>query len=220
MLGCQTFGPRRVQTWQDKACCIQPWGQLRRVSYEGVPEGIPNSRAEFGLTPTRPIQLLQVSLSGPFVSMPRICLYLVHAFLQVITRLIQRSHQIWAMASERPLPYPQLTACAFLVWLPLSGSGFVNMRGSAESTFISRQSQQMAPGLANSMGLFLQKTNIIRDYLEDYAPRSAWLQRVGLKWTRGRWPSFLAPVGAAPGILPARKTMTSDARAAQCKGHH
>ena len=118
------------------------------------------------------------------------------------------------------LPYPQLTACAFLVWLPLSGSGFVNMRGSAESTFISRQSQQMAQGLANSMGLFLQKTNIIRDYLEDYAPRSAWLQRVGLKWTRGRWPSFLAPVGAEPGILPARKTMTSDARAAQFKGHH
>ena len=31
-----------------------------------------------------------------------------------------------------------------------------------------------ASGLANSMGLFLQKTNIIRDYLEDYAPVLVW----------------------------------------------
>ena len=29
-------------------------------------------------------------------------------------------------------------------------------------------------GLANSMGLFLQKTNIIRDYKEDYAPALVW----------------------------------------------
>merc|ERR1719413_52013 len=37
-------------------------------------------------------------------------------------------------------------------------------------------------GLANSMGLFLQKTNIIRDYLEDYVDgRAFWPQSV---WRR------------------------------------
>ena len=37
----------------------------------------------------------------------------------------------------------------------------------------------MTLGLANSMGLFLQKTNIIRDYLEDYVDgRAFWPQEV------------------------------------------
>ena len=36
--------------------------------------------------------------------------------------------------------------------------------------------------LANSMGLFLQKTNIIRDYLEDtIEDRCFWPEQVGLK---------------------------------------
>ena len=40
-------------------------------------------------------------------------------------------------------------------------------------------------GLANSMGLFLQKTNIIRDYLEDYADgRAFWPQEVWRKFAR------------------------------------
>lgn len=43
-------------------------------------------------------------------------------------------------------------------------------------------------GLANSMGLFLQKTNIIRDYLEDYVPQLEWTSRR----FRGRWASLLA----------------------------
>eukprot|EP00442_Polarella_glacialis_P058749 CAMPEP_0115059906 /NCGR_PEP_ID=MMETSP0227-20121206/7172_1 /TAXON_ID=89957 /ORGANISM="Polarella glacialis, Strain CCMP 1383" /LENGTH=786 /DNA_ID=CAMNT_0002445069 /DNA_START=128 /DNA_END=2488 /DNA_ORIENTATION=+ len=39
-------------------------------------------------------------------------------------------------------------------------------------------------GLANSMGLFLQKTNIIRDYLEDYVDgRAFWPQTVWKKYT-------------------------------------
>lgn len=39
-------------------------------------------------------------------------------------------------------------------------------------------------GLANSMGLFLQKTNIIRDYLEDYVDgRAFWPQSVWRKYT-------------------------------------
>jgi len=41
------------------------------------------------------------------------------------------------------------------------------------------ESKGMTLGLANSMGLFLQKTNIIRDYLEDYADgRAFWPQQV------------------------------------------
>ena len=40
-------------------------------------------------------------------------------------------------------------------------------------------------GLANSMGLFLQKTNIIRDYLEDYADgRAFWPQEAWQKFAR------------------------------------
>ena len=40
-------------------------------------------------------------------------------------------------------------------------------------------------GLANSMGLFLQKTNIIRDYLEDYADgRAFWPQDVWKRFAR------------------------------------
>jgi len=40
-------------------------------------------------------------------------------------------------------------------------------------------------GLANSMGLFLQKTNIIRDYLEDYADgRAFWPQQVWRQFAR------------------------------------
>ena len=40
-------------------------------------------------------------------------------------------------------------------------------------------------GLANSMGLYLQKTNIIRDYLEDYADnRAYWPQEVWRKFAR------------------------------------
>jgi len=40
-----------------------------------------------------------------------------------------------------------------------------------------------ALGLANSMGLFLQKTNIIRDYLEDYVDRRAF-------WPRDVWRTY------------------------------
>jgi len=40
-------------------------------------------------------------------------------------------------------------------------------------------------GLANSMGLFLQKTNILRDYLEDYADgRAFWPQEVWKRFAR------------------------------------
>ena len=38
--------------------------------------------------------------------------------------------------------------------------------------------------LANTMGLFLQKTNIIRDYLEDYVDgRAFWPQEIWKKYT-------------------------------------
>lgn len=41
--------------------------------------------------------------------------------------------------------------------------------------------------LSNSMGLFLQKTNIIRDYLEDYIDgRAFWPQEVRTRQTRMR----------------------------------
>lgn len=40
-------------------------------------------------------------------------------------------------------------------------------------------------GLANSMGLFLQKTNIVRDYLEDYVDgRAFWPQEAWKRFAR------------------------------------
>ena len=48
-----------------------------------------------------------------------------------------------------------------------------------------RVSSGQTLGLANSMGLYLQKTNIIRDYLEDYADnRAYWPQEVWRKFAR------------------------------------
>lgn len=52
-----------------------------------------------------------------------------------------------------------------------------------------------APELANSMGLFLQKTNIIRDYLEDYVDgRAFWPQDVWKKHSKtGQLGEFALP---------------------------
>ncbi|CAM9145188.1 unnamed protein product, partial [Laminaria digitata] len=53
----------------------------------------------------------------------------------------------------------------------------------------------LAPQLANSMGLFLQKTNIIRDYLEDYVDgRAFWPQDVWKKHSKtGQLGEFALP---------------------------
>ncbi|RYG70284.1 squalene synthase [archaeon] len=46
--------------------------------------------------------------------------------------------------------------------------------------------QQAAKTKANTMGLFLQKTNIIRDYLEDYCEgRTFWPQEIWRQYTKG-----------------------------------
>ena len=48
-----------------------------------------------------------------------------------------------------------------------------------ETPLRTQMNPDMTLGLANSMGLFLQKTNIIRDYLEDYVDgRAFWPQEV------------------------------------------
>jgi len=60
-------------------------------------------------------------------------------------------------------------------------------------------------GLANSMGLFLQKTNIIRDYLEDYVDgRAFWPQSVWRKHaTTGDLGEFARPTAHGAGsVLP------------------
>eukprot|EP00633_Aureoumbra_lagunensis_P001692 CAMPEP_0197302274 /NCGR_PEP_ID=MMETSP0890-20130614/50941_1 /TAXON_ID=44058 ORGANISM="Aureoumbra lagunensis, Strain CCMP1510" /NCGR_SAMPLE_ID=MMETSP0890 /ASSEMBLY_ACC=CAM_ASM_000533 /LENGTH=662 /DNA_ID=CAMNT_0042781821 /DNA_START=173 /DNA_END=2163 /DNA_ORIENTATION=- len=65
-------------------------------------------------------------------------------------------------------------------------NGYENTELEAEGDlkwpFCDAKNPQQNLGLANSMGLFLQKTNIIRDYLEDYVdgrafwPKSLWRQ--------------------------------------------
>jgi len=57
-------------------------------------------------------------------------------------------------------------------------------------------------GLANSMGLFLQKANIIRDYLEDYVDgRSFWPQSVWKKHTKaGDLGEFARPTAHGAGV--------------------
>jgi len=59
-------------------------------------------------------------------------------------------------------------------------------------------------GLANSMGLFLQKTNIIRDYLEDYADgRAFWPAEVWRTFSRtSELGEFARPTAHGAGILP------------------
>ena len=59
-------------------------------------------------------------------------------------------------------------------------------------------------GLANSMGLFLQKTNIIRDYLEDYADgRAFWPQEVWTKFARTtELGEFARPTAHGAGVRP------------------
>eukprot|EP00965_Chrysotila_dentata_P184705 6097014-Pleurochrysis_carterae.AAC.1 len=55
-------------------------------------------------------------------------------------------------------------------------------------------------GLANSMGLFLQKTNIIRDYLEDYVDgRAFWPAEARARARLSRWRTRArAPARATP----------------------
>eukprot|EP00405_Crypthecodinium_cohnii_P015076 CAMPEP_0206461530 /NCGR_PEP_ID=MMETSP0324_2-20121206/25423_1 /ASSEMBLY_ACC=CAM_ASM_000836 /TAXON_ID=2866 /ORGANISM="Crypthecodinium cohnii, Strain Seligo" /LENGTH=793 /DNA_ID=CAMNT_0053933483 /DNA_START=13 /DNA_END=2394 /DNA_ORIENTATION=- len=57
-------------------------------------------------------------------------------------------------------------------------------------------------GLANSMGLFLQKCNIIRDYLEDYVDgRAFWPQTVWKKYsTTGDLGEFARPTAHGAGV--------------------
>lgn len=64
-------------------------------------------------------------------------------------------------------------------------------------------------GLANSMGLFLQKTNIIRDYLEDFVDgRAFWPQSSWKKFTKtGDLGEFARPTAHAAGErLPLKRT--------------
>ncbi|CAM9496045.1 unnamed protein product [Ectocarpus sp. 12 AP-2014] len=63
------------------------------------------------------------------------------------------------------------------------------------ATGIEGQELLLAPELANSMGLFLQKTNIIRDYLEDYVDgRAFWPQDVWKKHAKtGQLGEFALP---------------------------
>lgn len=58
-------------------------------------------------------------------------------------------------------------------------------------------------GLANSMGLFLQKTNIIRDYLEDFVDgRAFWPQTIWRKHTKtGNLGEFARPTAHGAGLL-------------------
>jgi len=59
-------------------------------------------------------------------------------------------------------------------------------------------------GLANSMGLFLQKTNIIRDYLEDYVDsRAFWPQEAWRKFARTtELGEFARPTSIGAGRYP------------------
>ncbi|CAN0161598.1 unnamed protein product [Scytosiphon promiscuus] len=63
------------------------------------------------------------------------------------------------------------------------------------ATGIEAQELLHTPALANSMGLFLQKTNIIRDYLEDYVDgRAFWPQDVWKKHSKtGQLGEFALP---------------------------
>ena len=74
--------------------------------------------------------------------------------------------------------------------------------------------------LANSMGLFLQKTNIIRDYLEDYADgRAFWPADVWTRFARtSELGEFARPTAHGAGAYPAAYDAITDPKGAQIVG--
>jgi farnesyl-diphosphate farnesyltransferase len=76
----------------------------------------------------------------------------------------------------------------------------------------SEQVQLVAKTIANTTGLFLQKTNIIRDYLEDYVDgRTFWPQSIWKKYTTGDDLGELAQPEALPRALSCLNHMITDA---------
>ena len=75
-------------------------------------------------------------------------------------------------------------------------------------------------GLANSMGLFLQKTNIIRDYLEDYADgRAFWPQEVWRRFARSsELGEFARPTAHGAGLRDGAYDAAADPQGASVVG--
>ena len=70
----------------------------------------------------------------------------------------------------------------------------------------------VAKSLANTMGLFLQKTNIIRDYLEDYVDgRAFWPQEIWKKYTKNNNLGELAEVESREKAVQCLNEMVTDA---------
>ena len=76
-------------------------------------------------------------------------------------------------------------------------------------------------GLANSMGLFLQKTNILRDYLEDYADgRAFWPEEVWSRFARtSELGEFARPTAHGAGIREGAFDGKADRLGAQFVGN-
>ena len=75
-------------------------------------------------------------------------------------------------------------------------------------------------GLANSMGLFLQKTNILRDYLEDYADgRAFWPHEVWSKFARtSELGEFARPTAHGAGVREGAYDLKADPLGAEIVG--
>ena len=69
--------------------------------------------------------------------------------------------------------------CYYVAGLVGVGLSRLFTAGGLEAPEFAKDADKGEKGLSNGMGLFLQKTNIIRDYLEDYVDgRAFWPQQV------------------------------------------
>lgn len=99
----------------------------------------------------------------------------------VIADISKRMGQGMASFAQRDLGQGTVTIADYNLYCHyvagLVGEGL--SRIFASSGYESPAVEQVATTLANTMGLFLQKTNIIRDYLEDYVDgRAFWPQEI------------------------------------------
>ncbi len=93
----------------------------------------------------------------------------------------------------------------------LVGIGLSHMfAAGGESSELSSKAVVGVPGLANSMGLFLQKTNIIRDYLEDLLDnRTFWPKEIWSKY--GKTLGSLRESGSEASAVACLNHMITDA---------
>jgi farnesyl-diphosphate farnesyltransferase len=127
------------------------------------------------------------TLAENFVKCTRVFNSLSPSSREVISDITKRMGEGMALYVDKDLNQGTESIAAYDLYCHyvagLVGEGLSRL---FESTgFESVEVSNVSTTLANTMGLFLQKTNILRDYLEDYVDgRTFWPQEVWRKYTK------------------------------------